>query len=259
MDKEILVIDNGETLLFISQNALSKEGVNVTIINSFDKAVDKLQEKEFELVFIDLKLSDKSSIDILLQTKRTNQTCPVIVITSFSQIKTAFEAVRLGAFDYLTKPIDIENLNHCTKIALEQSSVIEEQKKYRKNIDTVFRNVNAGIITVDKELKVIEINNAAEEIFGIVKLQIKGNIFNSLLTGCRCGAKALEVINETLNKKQSVEINRIKCKHNNQPGQITYISTFPLINHCNVFCGCGLIIIREEVRQYSYYSTCISC
>lgn len=251
MDKEILVIDDEEIILFVFKKALSKEGVNVTTVNTFYKAVDTLHEKEFDLIFTDIKLSGKSGIDILHETKKINQTCPVIIMTGFPNIKTASESVRLGAFDYLIKPIDIEDLLDRTEKALNQRKIIEEEKKRCKNIDAVFRNVNAGIITVNKELKIIEINNTAEEMFGIVNLQIKGNLFNSLLTGCKCGAKSLEAINETIEKKHTVEINRIECKHNNQPEKIIYISTFPLINNSNIFYGCGLII-REEARKHHH-------
>ncbi len=251
MDMEILVIDDDDSLLFIFKKLLSKNGVKVVVVNSFNKAIENLYMRKFDLIFSDINLPDNTGINILEESKKTNQNCPIIIITGSPEIKTVSEAVRQGAFDYLVKPLDFSKLIYYTENLLKKRKSIKEQEIRFANIDAVFKNINVGIISVNTNLEIIEINNTAEKMFKIKNTQVKGKPFNSLLIRCECGIKALEAINETLSSKQRVEIEVIECTHNNQSSKLSYISTFPLIDYSNIFYGCGLII-GDKAGQYYY-------
>ena len=86
------------------------------------------------------------------------------MITGFPNIESASEAVRLGAFDYIPKPIQKETLFHAIDVALQHKAVIIEREKYSSKLEAIFSSVKDAIINVDRDLRYLEINEAAKKI-----------------------------------------------------------------------------------------------
>ncbi len=105
MNAKILVIDDEEGIRFTFNKFLSDNQYIVSTAENFDDAMTSMAETDFDLIFADIILSGKSGIDVLQEVKKRNLSCPVIMITGYPNIDTASKAIRLGAFDYIPKPI----------------------------------------------------------------------------------------------------------------------------------------------------------
>lgn len=246
MKASILIVDDEEEIRYIIKKFLMMEGYDVSTAINYNDALDKLSETDFDLVFTDIKLGIKSGIDVLREMKRRNMNCPVIMITGDPNIETATDAVRLGAYDYLFKPIRIETLTRITTLALRFRSVVEEKAKYQSNLEAIFRSVRDAIVTVDKELRIIEINDAAEEIFCFPdKREVKGKRCESFLN--KYSEKYLEALAETINTKLPSERSRFESGNNKQIRRVVSVTTYPLIDFNEKLDGC-VMVVRDETR-----------
>jgi two-component system, NtrC family, response regulator HydG len=242
---KILVIDDEHAIRFNIETFLLREGYEVDTACSYHESIDKLSGTNFDLILTDIMLGGKTGIDILREAKRRNLLCPVILITGNPDIKTAAEAVREGAYDYISKPVRRDGILHKVEMALRHKAVIVESKKYQSNLDAIFRSVKDAIVTVDDKLTVLESNDAVKNICGFVPEEIKGKQFKSLQFHClgECHNAAVEAIKT----EKPVEIHRLECKHQDRPGGVVNLSTFPLKNPQGETYGC-VMVLKDETR-----------
>lgn len=243
IDINILLIDDDEGLVFAFKKALEKQGYTVYTAYDYDEGVKLLDESEFELIFADILMGVKTGIDFLREVKNRKLSCPVVLITGYSDVDTATEAVRFGAYDYIPKPLKMETLIMITKKALKHKSLVDENLKYRLNLEAIFRSVKEAIITIDKNLNTIEINKAAEELFGVIGKNAKGKSFRVTCSDSIIG----EAIVETLETAHSVERDRIEYKNKNTEKHIVSVTTYPLIGINEQPNGC-VLVLKDETR-----------
>ena len=245
MSPRILIVDDEENLCFTLERFLLAEGYQVATAGDYDGALATLDQTDFDLIFADIVLKGKTGMDLLGKIKAGNFHGQVVMITGVPTIDTASKAVRLGAFDYIPKPVTQETLLRVTRAALRHKALLDEKDRYRSNLEAIFKSVKDAIITVDKALVVLEVNDAARDICGVRRSEIIGTRLNSLKTNCSniCN-KALE---RTIRDKRSVEIQRMECRCRHRPEQVVSLTTYPLINHRNQFTG-GVVVIRDETR-----------
>lgn len=244
MEAEILYVEDDNAILILSEKILTREGFSVTSATNYHLALKKIREKEFDLIFLDINLGGKSGLDLLRKIKEKNLKCPVIMITGQPDFDSTLEALRLGAFDYMLKPVEMKNLIHVAKMALEHKALEYEKEKYRTNLEAIFRSVKDAIITVDQKMRVIELNDAAKDICGFSR-EIIGGKFDTLRQ-C-CSGKCVEILRETIDKKRPIEINRIECKHEKGPNRVVSIETSPLLDGYGTFSG-AVTVIKDETR-----------
>ena len=101
----ILLVEDDKTFIQIMQGFLVKHGHEVDAKNCIRDAVASIEKKEYELILLDYRLPDGVGLDLITILKSRNIKTPVIVITSFNDIRTAVNALKMGAFDYITKPV----------------------------------------------------------------------------------------------------------------------------------------------------------
>ena len=111
---EVLVIDDEvEVTTFFEYYLREERNYSVAVANSGKQARKQIQSKKFDLALVDLKLPDTDGISLLKEIKEVSPDCEVVIITGYSTIKSAVEAMKLGAFDYLEKPFDeLDELDH---------------------------------------------------------------------------------------------------------------------------------------------------
>jgi len=241
---KILVVDDEESIRFTFDSFLSDEGHEVTTAGEYDEALELISRNEFDLIFMDIVLGGRTGIDLLKETRKLASGCSVVMITGYPSVETASSALRLGAFDYIFKPVKQEILLHITSMALQNKALRDENERYRANLEAIFKSVKDAIITVDKNLTVIEANEAAERICGIKRNSL-GRSFEAIQTNCNC--KCLDVLKKTILEKQPFEIQRTECDRNGMHRQVATISTWPLINNSGAFSG-AVMIVRDETR-----------
>ena len=122
----ILVIEDKESMAEMLKETLEAEGYNVISACDGMEGIRHLKEERMDLVLTDLKLPQKSGIDILKAAKEENQLVPVIVMTAFGSVEIAVEAMKAGAFDFITKPFDTDHLLMLMKRALENQRLLTE-------------------------------------------------------------------------------------------------------------------------------------
>ena len=160
--KKILIVDDEEGIRFTFRVFLEEEGYEVLTAKDYSEMKVLLKENDFDAVFADIILEGKSGIDVLREIKQKNEMCPVIMITGAPSLESAAEALRLGAYDYIQKPVTKETLLRIVKLAVQHKQIIDEKERYRAHLDAIFQGVQDGIILVDQDMKVLEANNRIE-------------------------------------------------------------------------------------------------
>ena len=105
MKKRILIIDDDIDICTLLSRFLNKEGYESEVAYTGSKGIAKFKEASFDVVLCDYRLGDKDGRDVLAELKTINPQAVVLIITGYSDIKTAVEVIKLGAYDYITKPL----------------------------------------------------------------------------------------------------------------------------------------------------------
>ncbi|MBN2418631.1 MAG: sigma 54-interacting transcriptional regulator [Deltaproteobacteria bacterium] len=252
MGAKILVIDDEESIRFTFDTHLSNEGHEVFTSKDYPSAVDIIEKNNLDLIFADLILHNHTGIEILSKVKELGLNCPVIMMTGNPSIQTTTEAVRLGAFDYLLKPIYREPLLRATKIALDHKALIdlkktveEENERIRNNLEAIFRSVNDGIITFTRDMSVIEANDAVEKICNINPRELIGKKLPQVTKQCNNACE--NVLRETLKSQTTIRETRIDCGQLKDIHQVVSVTSSPLINKTNESIG-AVLVVRDVTR-----------
>ena len=151
---QILVVDDEEPMRYFLKTTLEGEGYRVLTAASGEEALKKLEEASFDLAVVDLKMP--GSIDGVQLMKEAGRIAPetaIIVLTAYASLESAIEAVRQGAFDYITKPIEIDPLCLAVEKALEKKQAEDEIR--RRNEQLAFLNEVGRTITSTLNLEQI--------------------------------------------------------------------------------------------------------
>ena len=134
-NETILVVDDDSSVRRVLQMQLAEAGYDVAQAASGGEALRLLAESHPQLVVTDLKMPDMDGIELLRRMHEEEVPATVILITAFGSIETAVQAMRLGAYDYITKPIDYEALLAAVHRALERQNLIDEVRILRSALD----------------------------------------------------------------------------------------------------------------------------
>jgi len=133
MDEEkILVVDDEEAIRTFSKRALEKENYLVDTAENGMIALEKLKQVKYNLVMVDLRMPQLDGLDLLKQIKKVYPATEVVIVTAYGDIESAVEAMKLGAFDYLLKPFEVDKLYTSVKHCLEKQRLAEEVKELRE-------------------------------------------------------------------------------------------------------------------------------
>ena len=169
----ILVVDDETSLRNTFRIFLERAGYETVLaVGSFDEAVAAISSTNFDLIVTDIVLGSHSGIDLLKKIRELGVTCPVVIVTGYPHVDTASEAVRLGAFDYIPKPVEKETLLKAARQAIRQyrleqgkQEAEKTRERYRHLLETIFKSVSDSIISVDKDHTILKMNLAAADFF----------------------------------------------------------------------------------------------
>ncbi len=131
----VLITEDEARMREVMAMLLSDMPIQIYEAADGEQAIEIFKNETIHLVITDLKLPKKEGMEVLKHIKQKNQEVPVIIITAFGSIDNAVEAIRLGAFDYVTKPFKEDRLRSCVKKALQISQLTYEVKYLRKEIE----------------------------------------------------------------------------------------------------------------------------
>ena len=130
----ILIVDDEQSMLDFLSLMLKKEGYKIITADNGYKAREIIKQEELDLIISDIKMSGIDGIELLKITKEIIPDATVILITAYASTKTAIQALKLGAYDYISKPFDIDELKIIIEKALEKKRLTEEVDYLKKEL-----------------------------------------------------------------------------------------------------------------------------
>jgi two-component system response regulator AtoC len=121
----IVIVDDDLSLCHFLTKPLSHKGYQVIACHNGKQALQIINEQEVNLILLDNKLPDRTGLDILREIKQSHPKMPVIIMTAFGTTDTAIEAMRLGAFDYILKPFELEEISELVAKGLEANKLMK--------------------------------------------------------------------------------------------------------------------------------------
>jgi two-component system response regulator HydG len=174
MKKRILIIDDDLDMCLLLTRFLIKKGYEAEAAHSAAKGLAKFAEGNFDIVLCDFRLGDKDGKDVLLKIKEMDPQTIVIIITGYSDIKTAVDVIKLGAFDYITKPLipdEVLNvINNALNIPSSEPSSTQEnrpKKSYIVSADQEFLVGQDGeTAQLYKQIEIVAATNYSIILYG---------------------------------------------------------------------------------------------
>ncbi len=132
---KVLVVDDDETILKLIKMRLEVEGYTVGTASGAETALELAREETFDIALLDYKLADKNGIALMSDLFQLNPEMPVIILTAYGTIKGAVEAMKKGAYGYITKPFDYDELLLQIRNCSEKSGLSKEVKRLRNLVE----------------------------------------------------------------------------------------------------------------------------
>ena len=150
--KTILLVEDDVTFSNMLKHFLERHQYTVDVSYTIKNATTLLKEHTYNLIFTDLRLPDGNGIDLLKLSKDNNSNIPVVLMTGYAEVSTAVQAMKQGAFDYISKPFNPDEVLEVISNALEEKSDFIEVVKEEKKSTNTNANIVAGISAASKSL-----------------------------------------------------------------------------------------------------------
>ena len=171
MKPRILVVDDEESIREFLEIMLKKEGYETTCAEDGQIALDTLKKKSFDLVISDLQMPNVTGLELLKQVKGSYPDLTFMMITAFGTTETAVEAMKLGAYDYITKPFKIDEVRINIANALRSKSLETENRQLKKELTREYNFQN-----------LVGNSEAMHKVFDMIK-RVSETPTNVLVTG----------------------------------------------------------------------------
>jgi len=167
----ILVVDDEQAQRTVLAGFLRKRGFDVLQASGVAEALSQVAARAVDLVLTDLRMSDGTGLDVLIGVRKINPEVAVVVMTAFGTVASAVDAMKQGASDYLTKPIDLDELDVLIARTLERRALIAENRELRQQLEK--RHRLAGVETENPRMAEA-INTAARAAASRATILIRG-------------------------------------------------------------------------------------
>src|SRR5205807_6328324 len=117
---KILVVDDEKSILLLLKEALTQWGYQVTTASSAAEGLELLKNGLFDAIISDIRMPDMSGLDLLREIRKQDETIEVVMMTGYPTIASAVEALKEGAYDYLSKPLILDELKHLMQRLMER-------------------------------------------------------------------------------------------------------------------------------------------
>ncbi|TNF50159.1 sigma-54-dependent Fis family transcriptional regulator [bacterium] len=168
---KILVVDDEASQRELLEMVLSEEGYSVETVSNGDEAVKKVSDRFYNLVVMDLKMPGMGGLEALKEIKQISPTVQVLIITAYASVDSAVDAMRSGALNYLTKPIDLEELKIQVEKTMEFSDLVAENVVLRAQVEGSFHaseiiGESPRLVDIFETLKMVAPTDATVLILG---------------------------------------------------------------------------------------------
>jgi len=153
----ILVVDDEPGMREFLEIMLTKEGYGVSIARNGEEAIEKLRKESFDLAIVDIQMPGINGIEVLRNAQEKNYDTTIIMITAFASHESAIEAMKLGAYDYITKPFKIDEIKLVIKKSLDKKVLEQENTRLKKELKSKygFENIIGTSTEIQKVFSLI--------------------------------------------------------------------------------------------------------
>ncbi|QTA80801.1 Two component system response regulator/histidine kinase, PAS domain-containing [Desulfonema limicola] len=240
--KNILIVDDDELVRALFANALSLKGYGFDTAASGKEALEKIKKSSFNLVLLDIDLPDIKGTDLLVSIKQFYPDIIAIMITGSLSADKIVRSLNLGAFGYIQKPVNMDELYVMIKEGIEKQDLIKQIKLARDEWEKTFDAIDDIIIITDKDQIITKINRAGFKMFG--------SEFKEL-TGLHCDELMCEEKNDCDYYKTMQEGSDFSPVHyelvNNKLGVHLQVTASPLLDDNVNFSG--LVFIARDITE----------
>ncbi len=152
----LLVVDDEQIVRDSLTKWFRQDGYRVDCAEDANQALKKMTEGPWDVILLDIKMPGMSGLELQKRVHEIDRNATVIMITAFASVESAVQALKEGAFDYVTKPIDPDHLSHLVSNALKQKKLLDENVQLREQISDLFK-ANEIVGESPQILKVIEL------------------------------------------------------------------------------------------------------
>lgn len=170
-DLNILIIDDEQTQRDVLTGYLEKKGYHLFSAASAEEGIKLVRDNPVDIVLSDFKMPDKTGLEVLYEVKKINPEISFVMITAYSTVENAVKAMRLGAFDYISKPVDLDELD------LMIEKIIEN-----KNLKSEIKNLKSQLQEKHKITSIISGSPRMEQVLSIASRAAESNA-SILITG----------------------------------------------------------------------------
>ncbi|MBS3907303.1 MAG: response regulator [Syntrophaceae bacterium] len=153
MEERILIVDDEEVICNILSRRLTKEGYSCTTAHNGKEALNHFYKDSFSLIVSDIKMPEMTGIELLQKVKAIDPKMKIIMVTAYPEIDLAVNAMRLGAYDFIIKPADLDLIVMSVKKALESRRLEEEIEAYHNRMEELVEERTAKLKQAYRILK----------------------------------------------------------------------------------------------------------
>lgn len=139
----ILVIEDEAAIRRVLVKILTEENKNYAVEEAEDglEGIEKIKEKDYDLVLCDIKMPKMDGVEVLEATKKIKAETPIVMISGHGDLETAVDTMKKGAFDYISKPPDLNRLLNTVRIALDRNQLVNENKRLKKKVSKNYQMI----------------------------------------------------------------------------------------------------------------------
>jgi PAS domain S-box-containing protein len=244
MNPRALIVDDEPSIQRLLKTFLSQEGFVVDCASNSLEVESFMGTGKYDLVLLDIHLGGENGLQILRHLRAHDEKAHIVLITGQPDLETATEALRLGAFDYLMKPLYPHQVISTAKRALRSKALLEESRRKQANLDAIFRCATEAIILIDNENRLIQANEAAFTSCGYTAEHINTSIL-SIQTGCKgiCRQKLVSVLNSGI----PCHVRRLECSKHDGSKRILSFNATTVVDKDGIVSG-AVAFMRDDTQ-----------
>jgi len=194
-DATVMVVDDEQDIRDASERILTRTGFKVIKATRGDEALDILDKERIDIVLLDLKMPGMDGLEVLERIRMLDETIQVIVITGYATVETAIEAMKQGAYDFIPKPFEPDQLRIVVNRAWEKIHFVQEAQRLeqernrtlsdldteKSRIRTIIESFPSGVMVTDHKGRVVLMNPASRQLLSIDPALKTGNRIENYL------------------------------------------------------------------------------
>jgi PAS domain S-box-containing protein len=250
----ILIVDDEASIRLTFEMFLAREGYGaITTASTLEEALTAIKTNTFDLIISDIVLEGERGTDLLCKIREAGIKCPVVMITGFPNLDSAAEAVRNGAFDYISKPVNKETLLKFVRQALkhwklenEKKNLLQENEKIKRYLEAIFSSVRDAIITIDNKMNIVQLNDTAKQWLPLSDSDSEKP--TSLETyQSEMGKACLQDAKQVLASRREVREHQVECRKPDGNIRIISLNAAPLEDGQDEFDG--VVIVARDITM----------